>query len=315
MVANVLLSALTGSVLQGTPFPVDIHLPVRAAAHDAALRANAFLNSELHESAVDFAVKDTPHVTLYLTSWTCPEPLPPPEPGTRAPPPTCLQRIQLAIADILGSFGPACPVTLSEPFAAGTYAMMRVARTDCLQRYSDAVVNATYTLSQPHQPVPSWVNSLPEPQRSRKIALVKEFGSPNVFDGFEPHVTLAWSNDTAAVAAAVDALRNRWRTSTFVADVLALGMVGPHGTVLRGRNLGVYNVTAPDTGLVCEQAHSTAAACDADNVTDGGCVWCHIAGQPPRCTSHYKARRMPPPPPGQPRECEWGMEWGAAARA
>jgi hypothetical protein len=185
--------------------------------------------------------------------------------------------------------------------------MMNVTRTNCLQRWSDAVVNATHRLSMPDQPVPSWVNSLPEPQRSRKIALVKKFGSPNVFDGFEPHVTLAWSNDTAAVAAAVEALRTRWQSSAFSPDILALGSVGPHGTVLQQRNVGVYNMSVPDTGIVCEQAHATAPKCNADNITDGGCVWCQVCGQAPRCTSDYRARRLPPPPPGQPQACAWPM--------
>ena len=50
----------------------------------------------------------------------------------------------------------------------------------------------------------------------------------------QPHVTLAWSNDTEAVAAAVAALK---LDIDFPADTLAMGSVGDHGTVLKGKDL------------------------------------------------------------------------------
>jgi hypothetical protein len=39
------------------------------------------------------------------------------------------------------------------------------------------------------------------------LPICSEFGSPNVFGQFAPHVTLAWGADVAAVAAAVSALQ------------------------------------------------------------------------------------------------------------
>lgn len=32
----------------------------------------------------------------------------------------------------------------------------------------------------------SWVNGLPEPKRSTKIQMIKNYGSPNVFSEFDP---------------------------------------------------------------------------------------------------------------------------------
>ena len=78
-----------------------------------------------------------------------------------------------------------CHVSFGTPYAAGSYAMLNVSLDKCLQTYSDDVVLGTNSLSQPNQTVPSWVHSLPEPQRSIKTALVKQFGSPNVFSQFQ----------------------------------------------------------------------------------------------------------------------------------
>jgi hypothetical protein len=36
------------------------------------------------------------------------------------------------------------------------------------------------------------VYSLPPAQRDAKIAMVKKYGSPNVFSQFEPHLTIAY---------------------------------------------------------------------------------------------------------------------------
>ena len=37
-----------------------------------------------------------------------------------------------------------------------------------------------------------WVEDLPEPTKSEKEALIKSFGSPNVFTQFAPHVTVGY---------------------------------------------------------------------------------------------------------------------------
>jgi hypothetical protein len=293
------------SMLLASSFSIDIHVPVRGIAYDAALAANAFLNKRLGSSAIDFSSSHTPHVTLYLTAWSCPTPAPPPM--AQAPPPTCVQRIQLALASLLYSLGPPCSITLSSPYAAGAYAMANVTRSACLQEYSDLIVNATHQLSQPNQSVPSWVYNLPEPERREKIELVRRYGSPNVFAGFDPHVTLAWSNDTNAVVSAISELRARWMPSAFSGELVAAGSTGHHGTVLQGRDVGVYNVSQPNTGAWCQHAYTKPDLCNADNVTDGGCIWCDVVDHPPFCTSQYNARQFQPPPQGQPFMCTWAQ--------
>ena len=123
---------------------------------------------------------------------------------------------------------------MSMPYAAGEFAMMNVTNSACLQRFSDTIVNVTHGFSKPNQTAPDWVYSLPEPERSEKLRYIAAYGSPNVFSQFAPHVSLAWASDALAVAAAVAALP-ALPPSTFNSEVLALGAVGPHGTVLQGQ--------------------------------------------------------------------------------
>ncbi len=79
-----------------------------------------------------------------------------------------------------------CYIALNNTFTSDAYGMWTVNNNECLQLTSDTIVNATYDLIVPNQPIPSWVYKLPEPERSEKIAMIKKYGSPNVFDQFQP---------------------------------------------------------------------------------------------------------------------------------
>lgn len=287
----VLLSCLVTST---TSTYVDIHLPVVGTAYDQVVKANKLLNTQLGNSEVNFESTDIPHITLYLTSFTCPT-----NTNTND---ICVDKIKDAIDTIeYGLAFQICNVTLSQPFAAGTYLMLNVSLTSCLQHYSDTVVNTTYKLSQPNQTAPSWVHSLPEPERSEKMHDITEYGSPNVFNQFQPHVTIAWSNDTSAIKKAAASLE--FKSITFTSNFLGLGSVGNHGTVLRDEDYALYNLTA--RGNACRETYKIQKSCDADNRTDGGCVWCDIVDHPPFCTSYYHARQFLPPPQGQPFQCNF----------
>jgi len=275
------------------PFFVDIHIPV--VGTEEVTRANSFLNDQLGNHNIDFSAEDTPHITLYLTSWNCHQARA--QTSTPPPPPTCLEYIQLAIASVkpkLSALGP-CEIQLSAPYAIGSYAMLNVTNTPCLQRYSDLIVNTTFLFAAPNQTVPSWVYSLPEPERSEKIHYVQQYGSPNVFTQFQPHVTLGWDSNASHVQAAVTALNVSGLlppTMGFAGEVVAMGSVGDYGTVLLGKDLGIYNVsTAAGSGC---GSHQDELACDSDNVTDGGCVYCRAHSYSSSfCTSDYNARKLP----------------------
>lgn len=271
-----------------TSFTSDIHFPLLGAAATAAQTASSFL-STLMKNEIDLTHASMPHVTLYLTEWQC----------SRAPgpdPSQCKEQLDTALSEALYALKiESCRLTISAPYAAGNYAMLNVSRCSCVQRYSDTIVNATYTLAVANQTVPSWVYTLPEPERSEKIEDVKKYGSPNVFSQFQPHVTIGWAANASAVAAAVKALAAKFAPFSYSADVVALGVSGAHGTVVRGADLAIFNLTAPNDP--CANAYKAEAPCDADNVTSGGCVWCDIVDRPAFCTTTTLARQLPRFPP------------------
>lgn len=302
VVAMLLLAVVSGD--RQDPIYVDIHIPVvQDPTYERVLSANQFLNKMLGNNEIDFANTHTPHVTLYLTAWTCPASRGTaeyfdPGPGPRHE--TCVQQIEDRVSSVMydlyvpGKFGP-CSVSVGEPFAAGTYAMMNVTVDGCLQKYSDTIVNATHKLSEPNQTVPSWVESLPEPERSEKIHDIEKYGSPNVFAEFQPHVSIGWSSNATAIAEAVAEMKKHLNTSSssFQGDVVALGSVGLHGTVLQRQDLAIFNVT---NRYPCENWGSLAD-CKADNLTSGGCIWCDIVDRRPFCTTRMQANDLPRFPP------------------
>jgi hypothetical protein len=111
-------------------------------------------------------------------------------------------------------------------------------------------------------------------------------------------VTIGWSDDASAVAKAVAALSVK--PGSFSASIAALGSTGPHGTVLKGHDLGVFNLTK--RGDPCSEAYQAEPACDADKLTNGGCVWCDIVDRPAFCSTRTNAREAPRFPP---HNCNW----------
>ena len=109
--------------------------------------------------------------------------------------------------------------------------------TPCLQKLSDILTTVLSNYIVPDQPIPDWVLELPEPVRSQKIAMIRKYGSPNVFDQFDAHVTLAWDNQEP-MGPAFQKLNLQPRTVK--STVVAIGNVGPHGTVLRGGNIASF---------------------------------------------------------------------------
>lgn len=91
----------------------------------------------------------------------------------------------------------------------------------------------------PDQPIPDWVEGLPEPLKSEKIAMIKKYGSPNVFSQFQPHVTLAWDS--------IDRMQPAFQHLNLPPRIVsmravAIGTVGPYGTVTRGKNFAYFPV-------------------------------------------------------------------------
>ena len=75
---------------------------------------------------------------------------------------------------------------------SGDYTMPPLENTDCLRDLSTALLRSLKSYLRRPAIVPSWVACLPEPERSAGIYRCREYGSPNVLDGFVPHVTVGF---------------------------------------------------------------------------------------------------------------------------
>ena len=98
--------------------------------------------------------------------------------------------------------------------------------------------------------VPSWVAELPEPDRSAAIYRTRQYGSPNVLQGFAPHVTVGYDpNLLSNLQWRIDTM-NQWNDAykqvreTCIDRVqgIALGTTGMGGTVLSSGRMGYWNV-------------------------------------------------------------------------
>jgi hypothetical protein len=172
---------------------------------------------------IDFNSSAVPHATLYLTSFV------------RAR----LDAVVRALDALMPTLPARCAYAMDAPQLSGQYFMWGVAISPCLQLLSDAVVNATYEWHDYTMPVPAWVYNISDPAaRDEMIAYCKTYGSPGVFRQFSPHVTLAWDD--------VDDMRPLLALSyprmKAVATTIALGVVGPHGTVLRGKDIKQWKI-------------------------------------------------------------------------
>jgi hypothetical protein len=74
----------------------------------------------------------------------------------------------------------------------GAYTMLNIHKTSCLQSLSNTIVQSVQSYIKHPIICPSWIGSLPEPQRSMAIYNCREYGSPNVFDRFAPHLTVGF---------------------------------------------------------------------------------------------------------------------------
>ena len=145
-------------------------------------------NEKLYNQTIRFPQPHTPHVTLYLSQF----------------PVSSLPELLAAIAETAKSpaFSNSCSSNVSSATVTGSYMMLSIAVSSCLQRMSDILVAQTHHLALPNQTAPEWIESLPEPQRSVKKSMLHRFGSPNVFSQFEPHITLACSANATELALA-----------------------------------------------------------------------------------------------------------------
>ncbi len=160
----------------------------------------------------------------------------------------------------------------------GAFTMLPIEKTPCLQMLSDTVLYTMKSYLRQPVAVPEWVAQLPEPTRSESIYRSREYGSPNVLEGFDPHVTVGfdppifsltssqhvWSSSQSPILESdgqANILQrrseamNQWNdlygqavsSENCVNDALgiALGKVGVGGTVLADSIMGYWDIGLP----------------------------------------------------------------------
>jgi len=168
---------------------VTMNVHVKAGNVTAlATKLNHRLTKMCPKNAITFGHNGCclPHNTLYLTEFQASVA----KQNYRA--------IGEAIAPVKDAFGPPCTTTLKEPRASGSYVLWDMVKQPCLQALSDLVVSQLRGLAVPDQPVPEWVDGLPEPVKTQKKTAVELFGSPNVFFQHGPHITIGYVDDDCA---------------------------------------------------------------------------------------------------------------------
>ncbi|NCB45753.1 DUF1045 domain-containing protein, partial [bacterium] len=78
---------------------------------------------------------------------------------------------------------------------SGNWFFINLERNRNLQALSDAVVKLLSPLRVPSDFIPDWAKSMPN-----KVEYISKYGSPNVFDEFNPHLTLTASTDGEKLA-------------------------------------------------------------------------------------------------------------------
>ena len=245
---------------------LDVHVPLpHGCLYYHALRANRLLRqaspprslpptqiSPLTPSEeVDLFTQHTPHVTLYLADFALED-----DDAQTVLNQTKVEDFVKTISSINFTeivAGLDCPLSFAKDQSTsayykinGAYTMLPIENTQCLQALSDQLVHTLQPYLRRPIIVPSWVASLPEPARSAAIYRCRTWGSPNVFEEFEPHVTVGYdpiSSDSSRATThewRVDAME-QWNEAfiqvreTLCTDEvqgIALGKTGVGGTVL-----------------------------------------------------------------------------------
>ena len=237
---------------------LDVHLPLKSPTNEwqqecpysQALESNRILRHYFAQTGerVDFFTPlHKPHVTLYQTEFDLEKDNSTDTNGTEIDPAKLEVFLDtLSNMSIAGAL-PQCEVVLDPPaIVFGAYTQWPVQASDCLQMLSDSIVDELNQFIKRPPTIPDWVWTLPEPQRSRKLEMIRRYGSPNVYSEFQPHVTVGFDATTPTNSTA---RRARARAMNRIADVMprpcggmirtgAVGRVGIGGTVLAGGKVG-----------------------------------------------------------------------------
>lgn len=132
-------------------------------------------------------------------------------------------------------------IEISAPIIRSFYAMYETKVTENIQHLSDVIVNTTQRFVKEDQPVPDWVYRIKDEQtKLKKIRYIKMYGSPNVLDEFDPHVTTGYDDGGKGNQSEKDiedfrfTILNslRWKSCDGWIGEIRVGLVGDYGTVI-----------------------------------------------------------------------------------
>jgi hypothetical protein len=218
-------------------YSLNLHITVGDECTQEARRVNQAITDKDPHQQIMLNSASLPHMTLYLTTFT----------KTNQQP--IIDALNKTIFGFNGtaSSWPTNPCTVTmvpKLVATGDYTMWNSDNPECLQFMSDMVVNATrqFIDTRATMLIPSWVDRLPAYLRILKTDMIKNYGSPNVFSQFDPHVTIAHDDitpsDMAKVVQGPPPIQPK--NCTFIVSTVAIGLTGDYGTVQSGKDLAEF---------------------------------------------------------------------------
>ena len=265
MTLSLSLFLLFQTIKTSISIQLDVHLPLStnssSCIYQIALEANKNLNQwsssqhtneQIHfreNSGKDLLTNITqiPHTTLFLTDYSVENisSKASERQGSNGVNNTKLNDLIKATSDaICHTFADFSSrhyynAMIKESVVSGSYAMYRIQVDDQLQKLSNDIVQFTQPFVKRNQSIPQWVNDMGDDQiRKKKIDYVKRYGSPNVFDEFDPHVTVGYDDYNGIKSDDKNLQRGRilnhlpWKNCGGWIDEVRIGLVGKYGTVI-----------------------------------------------------------------------------------
>ena len=201
----------------------DIHMKVSPeAARFVEDQLSPLVSKLLPHNDLNFS-RTIPHITLYMTLFL------------RQHQNEIVSTFKQTAEQLLHDY-PQCNITMRSAAASGSYYLWHASIPPCLQSMSDAFVTSLCRFRDVNQPIPKWLDDIPEPQRSEMIKLQKMYGSPGVMSYYDPHITVAW--DSQEPMTPLDKIE--FPPFNITVTNFAIGMTTAHGAVLRGRDVAAY---------------------------------------------------------------------------
>lgn len=212
---------------------LNVHLPLNLVNNsllfdkcpfNEALSANLALFQASRTEEINFFTDHSPHVTLFLSDFQTNND-------------TAIIEMFEKTKELVSNFS-MCTIEIPIDVKAkvsGPYSMFPIPKTTCLQHLSDRLVKVLNPYITRPQPIPDWVYKLPIFTRLRKMWLIRQFGSPNVFADFEPHVTVGYDHSATVESrqSTLNALPGSGFECKAVLTTVGVGQVGVGGSVLQ----------------------------------------------------------------------------------